>query len=88
MSWIKSPYEWAEGKSGHVWVESKELVDNLILKGWVDSCDKAETVKLLENPESATFLHTPKNERTYYRLFVKDLGKFYRSIGWLHGYYH
>jgi hypothetical protein len=88
MGWLKNPYEWARGKSGYVWIESREMVENLILKGWALEYVEKETIKLLPHPEPANFLHTPKNERTYYKLFVDDLFKFYSAVGWLHGYYH
>ena len=88
MGWIKNPVNWAEGQSGYIWIESLDLVNNLIAKGWEIEMVEKETVKLLPEPEPSTFLHTPKNERIYYKLYVKDLFRVYNALHWLHGYYH
>lgn len=88
MHWMKSPYEWAKGKAGHAFIENFEMAEMLVNKGLAEKIVEKVEVKLLETPLPATFLFTPQNKRTFYKLFVKDLMPFYNAVGYLHGYYH
>jgi hypothetical protein len=63
-------------KSGYVHTEFGVVRDALIKSG----AELVDTIKVKLVDDESTFMHTPNNRRTFYKLKVEDLAQAYRVM--------